>query len=207
MHAMSVLPLCSAPQYLLNGGPEAQLLSKMADLRTQLAGMNLGKTIPVGTADAGSMVTTTLAQGSDYVMANVHAWFAGTTVDDAAGWVYSYTANQEPSTALQATNAPELFIAETGWPTGANETAMETYQGAVAGVPELNTFLNDYICQANSNITAGGDAANFSKYFFFEAFDEPWKDALYGGVEAHWGLFTSDKKLKDGLVLPNCSHP
>lgn len=27
------------------------------------------------------------------------------------------------------------------------------------------------------------------KYFFFEFFDEKWKDDLYGGVEAHWGLF------------------
>lgn len=182
-------------------------MSKIADMRTQLAALNLPKTIPVGTADAGSMITETLSAGCDYVMANVHAWFAGTTVDDAAGWVYSYTSTNAPSTALQAPNKPELFIAETGWPSGANDTAHLTYEGGVAGVPELNTFLQDYVCAANQNVSAGGEAAEFSKYFFFEAFDEPWKGPLYGGVEAHWGLFDAQKTLKPGLVLPNCTHP
>jgi exo-beta-1,3-glucanase (GH17 family) len=60
-------------EYLLNGGPADALITKMAAMRTMLAGMNLGKTIPVGTADAGSMVTTSLGAGSDYVMANVSA--------------------------------------------------------------------------------------------------------------------------------------
>lgn len=46
----------------------------MADMRTTLKGLNLPKTIPVGTADAGSMITTSLAQGSDYVMANGECW-------------------------------------------------------------------------------------------------------------------------------------
>jgi glucan 1,3-beta-glucosidase len=71
----------------------------------------------------------------------------------------------------------QIYIAETGWPTGANETEFTTYQAAIAGVPELNTFLADYVCQANQNITSGGQ---FSSYFYFEAFDESWKE-IYGG--------------------------
>lgn len=169
----------------------------MAAMRTTLKGMNLPKTLPVGTADAGSMITTTLSQGSDYVMANVHPWFGGVPIDQAAGWVYSYTANQEPSSATLATNDPkvssllspwkrptpltrlcaQIYIAETGWPTGANETEFLTYEASVAGVPEMNTFLADYVCEANKNITSGGQ---FSNYFYFEAFDEPWKE-IYGG--------------------------
>jgi exo-beta-1,3-glucanase (GH17 family) len=78
----------------------------MADMRTTLAGMNLTKTIPVGTADAGSMITTSLSTGSDYVMANVHPWFGGVPIDQAAGWVYSYTSSNEPSTATLASNNP-----------------------------------------------------------------------------------------------------
>ncbi|PWN37700.1 glycoside hydrolase [Meira miltonrushii] len=190
-------------EYLLNGGPEDQLLAKMQQMRDALKTLNLTKTIPVGTADAGSMITTSLGQGSDYVMANVHAWFGGLPVDQAAGWVWSFTANQEPASALLATNKPPLYIAETGWPTSANDTAAMTYQAAVAGVPELNTFLSTYVCQANANVTAGDQ---FSKYFFFEMFDEPWK-AIYGGVEPYWGLFNSNKTLKAGLTLPDCSHP
>lgn len=190
-------------EYLLNGGPEDQLLDKIQQMRDAIKALNLPKTIPVGTADAGSMITTSLGQGSDYVMANVHAWFGGLPVDQAADWVWSYTANQEPASALLATNKPELYIAETGWPTSANDTASMTYQAAVAGIPELNTFLNTYVCQANTNITAGDQ---YSKYFFFEMFDEPWK-SIYGGVEPYWGLFNSNKTLKSGLTLPDCSHP
>lgn len=190
-------------EFLLNGGSEAELIEKMADMRSLLASLNLSKTLPVGTADAGSMITTSLAQGSDYVMANVHPWFGGVNIDDAADWVYSYTANQEPSSALDATNDPKIYIAETGWPTNANESSMLTYEGAVAGVPELQTFLDNYICQANTNITNGGQ---FSSYFYFEAFDEPWKE-IYGGVEPYWGLFNSNKTLKAGLVIPNCASP
>lgn len=190
-------------EYLLNGGPEDQLLDKISQMRDAIKALNLPKTIPVGTADAGSMITTSLGQGSDYVMANVHAWFGGLPVDQAAGWVWSYTANQEPASALLATNKPTLYIAETGWPTDANTTSQMTYQAAVAGVPELETFLSTYICQANANITAGDQ---YSKYFFFEMFDEPWK-SIYGGVEPYWGLFNSNKTLKSGLTLPDCSHP
>ena len=190
-------------EYLLNGGPESDLITKMADMRQTLAGLNLPKTLPVGTADAGSMVTTTLSEGADFIMANVHPWFGGVPVEQAAAWTWSYTNNNEPSSALLASNKPTLYVAESGWPTGANETRLETYQGARAGIAELNTFLETFVCESNANVTAGtGQPA-----FIFEAFDEPWKDALYGGVEAHWGLFTSDKKLKEGLVIPNCQAP
>ena len=152
-------------QFLMNGGVEAPLIAKMAAMRETLAGMNLPRTIPVGTADTGSRITTSLAQGSDYIMANVHPWFGGMIVDEAAAWVYDFTAEQQPASALLATNNPTLYIAETGWPTGANVTAFETNEYSVAGVPQLNTFLNTYVCQANQNITAGGQ---FSNYFYFE---------------------------------------
>jgi exo-beta-1,3-glucanase (GH17 family) len=97
-------------EFLLNGGSETELIAKMAAMRSLLKGMNLPKTLPVGTADAGSMVTTTLSQGSDYVMANVHPWFGGVPIDQAADWVYSYTANQEPSSATLATNDPKVSV-------------------------------------------------------------------------------------------------
>lgn len=34
--------------------------------------------------------------------------------------------------------------------------------------------MDDFVCQANTNGT---------EYFFFEYFDEPWKDQKFGGVE------------------------
>ncbi|PWN47771.1 glycoside hydrolase [Violaceomyces palustris] len=189
-------------EYLLNGGSAADLVQKMADMRTTLAGMNLPKTIPVGTADAGSMITTQLSEGADYIFANIHGFFGKVPVEEAAGWTWDYANNHEPSTALTASNKPQLFIAESGWPSGANETRFLADGGAVAGIDQLNTFLDTFVCQSNANYTAGTGQASF----IFEAFDEPWKDALYGGVEAHWGIFTSDKKLKEGLKIPDCAH-
>jgi hypothetical protein len=40
--------------------------------------------------------------------------------------------------------------------------------------------MDNFVCQSNSLGV---------KYYFFEFFDEKWKDDLYGGVEGHWGLF------------------
>lgn len=48
----------------------AYIVSKMATFRAMLATAKITG-IPVGTADAGSVVTAALSVGSDYVMANV----------------------------------------------------------------------------------------------------------------------------------------
>lgn len=57
-----------------------------------------------------------------------------------------------------------MYIAETGWPTRSMTPANATFQAAVAGIPQLQTFLDTFPCQANNNGTG---------YFFFETFDEP----------------------------------
>ncbi|CBQ71401.1 conserved hypothetical protein [Sporisorium reilianum SRZ2] len=189
-------------EYLLNGGSVATLLERIASVNATI-NTGKGKYVPIGTADAGSMVSTQLASGADYVMANVHPWFGGLPAPQAAGWIWEYTNTNAPATALLAPNKPTLYVAEAGWPTGANETRLATYQGATAGVDELNVFLETFVCQSNANVTEKG----LQPSFVFEAFDEPWKDALYGGVEAHWGLFGADKKLKDGVVIPDCAAP
>lgn len=37
----------------------------------------------------------------------------------------------------------------------------------------------------------------------FEAFDEPWKQE-FGGVEPYWGMFDSERNLKD-ITIPTCT--
>ena len=37
----------------------------------------------------------------------------------------------------------------------------------------------------------------------FEAFDEPWK-AEFGGVEPYWGMFDSERNLKE-ITIPVCN--
>jgi exo-beta-1,3-glucanase (GH17 family) len=83
-----------------------------------------------------------------------------------------------------------------------SDVANSNNGASAASIANLQKFLDTYVCQANKNQTG---------YFFFEAFDEPWKvsqrwivrsrtiythltaqDKLYGGVEGHWGLFNSE---------------
>ena len=53
-------------------------------------------------------------------MSNVHPWFANQSATNAAGWTAEFfqTTNVAPSRALS--NTPQMFIAETGWPTVSN---------------------------------------------------------------------------------------
>ncbi|GAA95577.1 glycoside hydrolase family 17 protein [Mixia osmundae IAM 14324] len=176
------------------------VVEQQKDVRTRLAALNLSKTIPVGTADAGSMMTTSLAEGSDALMSNVHPFFGGLLISQAAAWTYEYFQTSTVAVAAAASNNPAVFIAETGWPTnstnadGSYNSTDDTLGGAVAGVPELQTFLDTYLCQSLVNNT---------KSFYFEAFDEPWKELAYGGVESHWGLFDADRNLKN-ITIPVC---
>ncbi|GAA6054305.1 hypothetical protein JCM3770_001425 [Rhodotorula araucariae] len=181
-------------EYVLDGQNSAAsiqyILSQQSAFRTKLDALSLSKSIPVGTADAGSSFTSTLVAGSDYIMANVHPWFGGLPVDQAAGWTWEFFENNDVNLASAAPNNPTAYIAETGWPTQSMTPENATLGAAVAGVSELQTFLDSYPCQANQNQ---------SYYFYFE----PWKER-YGGVEPYWGLFDSNKVLKD-ITLPDCA--
>ncbi|KAL8278806.1 hypothetical protein RQP46_008875 [Phenoliferia psychrophenolica] len=189
-------------EYLLNtalsettASPTAiSLLStQMAGFRTALKALSLPKTIPVGTADAGSMISLAIAEASDFFMANVHPFFGGLAINDAAAWTDNYYRTTDLAVCTQASNSPACHIAETGWPTKSMTVAAATDGAAVAGVPELQVFLDDFICQANANGTS---------YFYFSPWDEPWK-VQFSGVEPYWGLADSNKIWKN-ITLPSC---
>lgn len=95
-------------------------------------------------------------------MANVHPFFAGVTVEDAPGWTWEFTDNNNYAIARQTLNNPNVIVSEVGWPSGGG-----TNMGSVAGIDEMNDFLQNYVCEANKNGT---------EYFWFVPFDEPWKE-------------------------------
>ncbi|KAH8117942.1 glycoside hydrolase family 17 protein [Phellopilus nigrolimitatus] len=177
------------------GNTGAQLLIvNITDTRSMLKDLNID--LPVGTSDAGSFFNNEVLAAVDYGMANVHPWFANTSIDDAAAWTASFFSETDVAQAAQVSNNPKMYIAETGWPTKSSSAADATDGVSAASIPNLQTFLNDFVCQANTNGTG---------YFFFEYFDEPWKDAEFGGVEGWWGLFNSNRTLKDGITIPDCT--
>ncbi|KZP00423.1 glycoside hydrolase family 17 protein [Calocera viscosa TUFC12733] len=171
------------------------LISLMADTRSSIAALGLSQTTPVGTADAGSMITPHLLSGCDFGMANVHPWFGNVAIDQAADWTYDFFEDWDVAPSLATTNKPPMSIAETGWPTKSSSVADETDGPSAASVPNLQTFMDDFVCASNTNGT---------QYYFFEYFDGRWKDVEFGGVEGWWGVFTSNKQLKN-LTIPQCS--
>lgn len=104
-------------------------------------------------------------------------------------------------------NKPTAYIAETGWPTASMTPENATYEGAVAGVSELQTFLNTYPCQANQN---------GSYYFYFEPVSPRWNilagagfaDSMFlSGVWLCLAIFQFDEPVHDcPPPAPICLH-
>lgn len=74
-------------------------------------------TIPIGNADAGSYFNDKVLAAVDYGMANVHPWFANVSVEESAGWTWEFFQENDVQLAQSLGNAPQMYIAETGWPT------------------------------------------------------------------------------------------
>lgn len=175
-----------------------QLGSIMDEVRTNLTKKNFN--LPVATSDLGDDWTAELAADSDYIMANVHPFFSGTPADEAAGWTYDFWVNKDGP--FWKKDKKKNIISETGWPTGGGKNCGGGPVGcaspAVAGVDELNQFMDDWVCAALKNGT---------NYFWFEAFDEPWKvrfNEKGREWEDKWGLLDVDRNLKKGVKIPDC---
>ncbi|KAJ7285224.1 glycoside hydrolase [Mycena rebaudengoi] len=164
----------------------ALLLQNVTDTRMKMSALSLGS-IPIGTSDAGSYFNSKVLKSVDYGMANVHPWFADVSIDQAAAWTAQFFQDTNIAAAAKLSNKPQMFIAETG-------TSLASNGASAASVENLQIFLDTFVCQANANGT---------KYFFFEYFDEKWKDDTYGGVEGWWGLFHQNRTLKS-IRIPTC---
>ena len=81
-----------------------------------------------------------------------------------------------------------IVIGETGWPSDGNPNP--------EAVPSLENAQR-YFC----DVLAWSIAKNIP-LFYFEAFDENWKEDGYANVEKHWGLWYADGSPK--LSLDEC---
>jgi len=134
----------------------------------------------------------------DVVMSNIHPFFAGITAKEAAGWTYDFWKNNDLPVKAGIQNH---IIAETGWPSRGGKTcgqATTCTEGSVAGITEINSFMDGWICEA---------LANGTNYFWFEAFDEPWKIKFNEPSkewEDQWGLMDVNRNIKPGVMIPDC---
>ncbi|RPB20518.1 glycoside hydrolase [Terfezia boudieri ATCC MYA-4762] len=166
------------------------LSTVLKEVKTNLTAKGIN--LPIGTSDLGSNWDSSLASSVDVLMANIHPFFGGVAAENASTWTMSfYDTNNLPKAKAASIRG---MISEVGWPTEGG-----TLQGSVAGVDELNTFLNDWVCQKNKDGT---------EYFWFSAFDEPWK-VMYNEPgkewEDKWGLLDANRKIKANVVIPSCN--
>ncbi|GME22783.1 Glycoside hydrolase family 17 [Neofusicoccum parvum] len=172
----------------------------LGDVKKNLTSHNWD--LPLATSDLGDNWTEDLATEVDVIMANIHPFFAGVEASQAASWTWSFWQNKDVAVTKNLQGKTHV-ISETGWPSGGGNdcgasTCTSDTQGSVAGVDEMNIFLEDWVCQALKNGT---------EYFWFELFDEPWK-IMYNtkdeNWEDKWGLMTVNRELKSGVKIPDC---
>ncbi|KAM3587182.1 hypothetical protein VKS41_002219 [Umbelopsis sp. WA50703] len=169
------------------------LVNKMEDVRKGLADAGQSH-IPVYTTDINEL--DTLLPHMDAILDNVHPFFGGTTAELAANWTwkYFYDVDQYPVLKFAKTSGTQkpAIISEIGWP---SYPANGTVKGAIPGIPQMQRFMDDYVCEANKRGVP---------YYWFEFKDEPWKQWMFNETrESYWGLFDENSTLKN-LTLPNC---
>ena len=140
-----------------------QLGQTLSDVRSNLTSKN--KALPVATSDLGDNWTADLASKVDIVMSNIHPFFAGVTADQASGWTWDFWTQHDVDLTKNSPQTRQI-ISEVGWPSaGGNDCGdsdcTNPTQGSIAGIDEMNTFMNNFICQSLKNKT---------EYFWYAAF-------------------------------------
>lgn len=174
---------------------ESELISYIVKTQDFLKQNNFD--IPVGTSDIGSKWSPRLASIVDVLAANIHPFFGGVPVNISTSWTYQFLYEQTLTDIDTWDSIPsKIVISEVGWPSGGGRI-----WGSVAGIQEQQQFLNDWVCSKEATEKVG--------WYWFEAFDEPWKIIYHNGEdkwETQWGIFTSNRKLKEGIKLPVCDN-
>jgi len=164
--------------------PTERLIELIRQVRSEV-------TQPVTTADDYNFwnrpESHAVAREIDFVVLHAYAMWNRQTLDDAVAW----TATQVE--AIRAEHPEHVVVlGETGWATTMHPSGDAARQIiGVAGEAEQAIFHRRFTEWA---------ARIELPYFFFEAFDEPWKGSAHPDeVEKHWGLFRVDRTPKPAM--------
>ena len=134
---------------------ETKLLDYIHNITTNLTEHSIS--LPVAISDLGDNWTKDMAEKVDVVMSNVHPFFAGVTADVATEWTWNFWQTHD---VVLTQNDPKIkqVIAEVGWPTSGGNSCGESdctsdTQGSIAGIDELNTFMESWVCPSLKNET------------------------------------------------------
>lgn len=121
-----------------------------------------------------------LIEVSDVLLVNIYPYWDGVHIDAAL------SALEDAYQQIKAVaNGKQIIISETGWPSEGDQIGQ-----AVPSPENASRYFKDFICWAS---------ANQVDFFYFEAFDEPWKAIFEGPQGAHWGIFNNSGYLKSGM--------
>jgi exo-beta-1,3-glucanase (GH17 family) len=143
------------------GEDKAQSEQQLIDILTEAKSnfTTLKYDLPVATSDLGDNWNGQLVQVVDYVMSNIHPFFAGVTADLGAGWTWDFWQSHDVVLTKGNDNIKQI-ISETGWPSGGGTDCGGTdgscapgQAGAVASVDNMNIFMENWVCQALENGT------------------------------------------------------
>ncbi len=138
--------------------------------------------VPVATADTWDQLVAkpSVVSAVDLVFANFYPYWDGVGINTALA-----TLHQQYSQLKQAASGKKVLVGETGWPSCGN-----TIGQAVPSESNAAFYFKNFVSWA--------EAQNVD-FFYFEAYDEPWKSKYEGPQGACWGLWTRTKVLKSGM--------
>jgi len=127
----------------------------------------------------------------DVILVNYYPYWEGIAVEEAMRHI-----NEKHEQLLAMANGKTVIVGETGWPSGG-----DTIGEAVPSAENAAYYFLNFVSWARANEVA---------YFYFEAFDEPWKAEYEGPQGAFWGLWDNNIELKrgmqavfDGITIPD----
>lgn len=134
--------------------------------------------VPTGTSDSWDawLSHPALVSACDVILMNIYPYWEGMSAEESAAYVGS-----RYEQVKQAAGGKQVIV-ETGWPSSG-----QTCGKAVASPQSSARYLADFTSWARSEGVG---------YFYFEAFDEPWKASREGACGAFWGLWDKNATLK-----------
>ncbi|MCX6792094.1 MAG: glycosyl hydrolase family 17 protein [Candidatus Gottesmanbacteria bacterium] len=156
--------------------PEQKLIEYIRRVKSQIP-----QNVKVTTGDTWYSWLThpNIAAEVDFIFAHFFPYWEPTPVpvNEAVSFI------KEKYHLLQRTYpSKKIVIGETGWP-----SAGEPRETAIPSLQNQNQFLSEFVSWATTEGVS---------FYFFEAFDEKWKEKYEGEVGAHWGIYGSNRIRK-----------
>ena len=161
-------------EVLLRGDlTEAKLIEYINRVKKAMPG------VPVTTAEVySSFLAPALISAVDVVFVNYYPVWEGITIDQAVFWL-----DKKHQQLITASKGKKVIISETGWPSGGKE-----HENVIPSPENASFYFLNFVSWARDNRV---------DYFYFEAFDEPWKSEDSWG--SNWGIWDKDGNMKPGM--------